>query len=102
MQVAAPAERDHPLGYRLDGLRLRDGRLDPPVLDQRTGEIGVERLPVRRIAAELLPCALVPHVGVLDLRAVHGAASERETVLRERLLDFLDRLLAEVRDRGQL
>jgi hypothetical protein len=37
VQVAAAAERDHLLGDRLDGLRLRDGRLDPAVLDQRAG-----------------------------------------------------------------
>src|SRR6185503_151212 len=39
----------------------------------------------------------------LDLRAVRrGAAAEGEAVLLQGLLDLLDRLLAEVRDRGEL
>ena len=61
-QVAALAERDHLLGERLDRLRLRFRRLDPTVLDQRAREVRVERLAVRRVAAELLACAVVPHV----------------------------------------
>src|SRR3989442_167093 len=61
MEIAAVAERDHLLGERLDRLRLRLGRLDPAVLDQRAGEVRVQRLPVRRVAAELLPRAMVPH-----------------------------------------
>src|SRR5205085_28030 len=61
VQVAAPRERDHLLGVRPHRLRLGDRRLDPPVLDQRTGKVRVERLAVRRIAAELLPCASVTH-----------------------------------------
>jgi hypothetical protein len=63
VQVAAAAERDHLLGDRLDRLRLRDRRLDPAVLDQRAGEVRVERLAVRRVAPELLACASVAHVG---------------------------------------
>jgi len=47
MKVAAPAERDHLLGDRLDGLRLRDGGLDAPVLDQRTRKVRVQSLAVR-------------------------------------------------------
>src|SRR5439155_12987002 len=57
---ASPAERDHLLGDRLDGLRLRLGRLDPAVLDQRAREIRVKRLAVRRVATELLACLMVP------------------------------------------
>jgi len=53
VDAAAPCERDHLLGDRLDLLRLGRGRLDPPVLEQRAGEVGVERLPVRGVAAEL-------------------------------------------------
>src|SRR6266498_138001 len=59
MEVAALAERDHLFREGLDGLGLRLGRLDPAVLDQRAREVGVERLPVRGVAAELLPCAAV-------------------------------------------
>src|ERR1043166_954780 len=38
----------------------------------------------------------------LELRPVHGTAAEIQAVLRQRLLDLLDRLLAEVRDRREL
>src|SRR3954463_12322424 len=61
MEVAAFAERDHLLGERLDRLRLRFRRLDPAVLDQRAREVRVQRLPMRRIAAELLSRAMVTH-----------------------------------------
>jgi hypothetical protein len=54
VEVAALAERDHLLGERLHRLRLRLGRLDPPVRDQRSGEVRVERLAVRGVATELL------------------------------------------------
>jgi hypothetical protein len=64
-EVAAAAERDHLLGDRPHGLGLRLGRLDAAVLDQRPGEVGVERLPVRRVASELLPRAMVSHRLVL-------------------------------------
>src|SRR5205807_8384854 len=59
---------------------------------------------VRRVAAELLPCAGVAHRLRLRPEAAAGAvlAAEVETVLRESLAHLLDRLLAEVRDRGQL
>src|SRR5262249_12455188 len=60
-QVAAFAERDHLLGERLDRLCLRCRRLDPAVLDQRARKVRVERLAMRRVAAELLTCAVVPH-----------------------------------------
>src|SRR6266511_4735670 len=59
MEVAALAERDHLFREGLDGLGLRLGRLDPAVLDQRAREVGVERLPVRGVAAEFLACAVV-------------------------------------------
>src|SRR5581483_7620979 len=62
VQVAAPAERDQLLGIRLDGLRLRLGRTDPAVLDQRAREVRVERAAVRRVASELLACPRVPHL----------------------------------------
>src|SRR5438477_11347062 len=61
VEIAALAERDHLLGERLDRLRLRLRRLDPAVLDQRAGEIRVQRLAVRGVAAELLSGALVAH-----------------------------------------
>ena len=61
VQVAAPAERDHLLRVRLHGLGLRLGRPDPAVLDQRAGEVRVERAPVRRVAAELLAGPSVAH-----------------------------------------
>jgi hypothetical protein len=54
VQVASLAERDHLLGERLDRLRLRLGRLDPAVRDERAGEVRVQRLAVRCVAAELL------------------------------------------------
>src|SRR5439155_18861597 len=38
----------------------------------------------------------------LALRPVHGAPAEREAVLLQGLLDLLNRLLAELRDRRQL
>ena len=44
VEVASLAERDHLLGIRLDRLRLRLGRLDPAMLNQRACEIGVQRL----------------------------------------------------------
>ena len=65
VKVATPAERDHLLGEGLDGLRLRLGRPDPAVLDERARQVGVQRLAVRRIAAELLPCASVTHTRAL-------------------------------------
>ena len=58
--VAALAERDHLLDDRADLLGLGLGGLDAPVLDQRRGEVGVERLPVRRVATELPTRLLVP------------------------------------------
>src|SRR5262249_31213390 len=39
---------------------------------------------------------------LLELRTVRRAAAEGEPVLLQGLLDLLDRLLAEVRDRGEL
>src|SRR5262249_41228606 len=59
--IAAPSERDHLLGERLHRLRLRLGRPDPAVLDQRAGQVRVERLAVRRVAPELLSCTSVTH-----------------------------------------
>src|SRR5207244_348831 len=49
---------------------------------------------------ELLPRAMVPHD--LPLRELTLVAAQRQAVRAERLLDLLDRLLAEVRDRGEL
>ena len=54
MEVAALAQRDHLLGERLDGLRLRLGRLDPAVLDQGAREVRVERLAMGGVPPELL------------------------------------------------
>src|SRR6478672_628426 len=102
VEVAAPAERDHLLGERLDRLRLRLSCLDPAVLEQRARQVGVERLAMRRVAAELLACPCVAHRSYLLEAARAVLAAEVETVLPERLAYLLDRLLAEVRDRGQL
>src|SRR6185437_16523184 len=103
VEIAAPPERDDLLGERLHRLRLRLGRPDPAVLDQRAREVRVERLAMRRVAAELLACAGVTHRRFLLLEAAGAVlAAEMKAVLRERLAHFLDRLLAEVRDRGQL
>ena len=61
VKVAALAERDHLLREGLDRLGLGLGGLDPAVLDQRTREVRVQGLTVRRVAAELLACATVAH-----------------------------------------
>src|SRR5919202_3308088 len=74
VDVAAPAEGDHLLGDRLDRLRLRLRRPDAPVLDQRAREVGVERLAVRGVAAELLPRAVVPHYGPSSPRRLRPCA----------------------------
>src|SRR6516164_2246370 len=44
----------------------------------------------------------MPHSWILELRGPAVVAAEAQPVLTERLLDLLDRLLAEVRDRGEL
>src|SRR5581483_9250355 len=67
---AFPAERDHLLGDRPHGLGLRLRRADPAVLDQRRRQVRVQRLAVRRVAAELLPRALVPQAGSSSPRRV--------------------------------
>ena len=54
VQVSALAEGDELLRVRPDRLRLRLGRLDPPVRDQGAGEVRIERLSVRGVATELL------------------------------------------------
>src|SRR5213078_3407379 len=72
-------------------------------LDQRAREVRVQRLTMRAVATELPACLRVPH-DRLDLEAAVPAvvAAEVEAVLLQGLLDLLDRLLAEVRDRCQL
>src|SRR5439155_8263902 len=75
---------------------------DPTMLDERARQVRVERLAVRRVAAELPPCAGVAHAVLLLEAAGAVLAAEVQAVLRERLAHLLDRLLAEVRDRGQL
>src|SRR5580765_1376225 len=60
-EVAAPAERDHLLGQRLDGLRFRLGRPDSTVLDQRTRKVRVQSPAVSRVPSELLAGARVTH-----------------------------------------
>src|SRR6187401_2772538 len=62
VQVSPPPQRDHLLRDRADGLGFRHGGPDPAVLDQRTGEIRVQRPAVRGVAAELLSRTLVAHV----------------------------------------
>jgi len=62
VEVAPLAERDHLLGDRANLLGLGLGRLDPAVLDQGARQVRVERLAVRRVAAELPSCLLVAHV----------------------------------------
>src|SRR6266536_3793099 len=94
-EVTAATEGDHLLGERLDGFGLRLGRLDPAVLDQRTGEVRVERLAVGGVPPALLAGSLMTTLSLF-------LAPQVEAVRLERLLHFLDRLLAEGRDRGEL
>src|SRR6188472_1086044 len=61
VHAAAPSERDHLLGDRLDLLGLRRGGLDAAVLDQRRREVRVQRLAVRGVAAQLASGPVVPH-----------------------------------------
>src|SRR5215212_9598426 len=75
VQVAAPRERDQLLDLGLDRLRLRDGRLDPLVLDQLLREVREQRLAVRRVARELVPVALVAHRPNPTRRAAPGRAT---------------------------
>src|SRR4029077_6339055 len=60
-EVSPPSEGDHLLGDRPHRLRLRDGRLDPAVLDHGASKVRVERLAVRGVATELLALAVVAH-----------------------------------------
>ncbi len=77
VQVAALGERDQLLDLRLDGLRLRLGRLDPLVLDQLLGQVHQQRLAVGAVAAELVAGLLVAHgSGILRVaRGRSGAAA---------------------------
>src|SRR5207237_2183074 len=70
VDVAPPAERDHLLCDRPHGLRLRLGRADAAVLDQRARQVRVERLAVGRVAAELLARAVVPQMAPSSPRSV--------------------------------
>src|SRR4029079_1206698 len=92
VEIAAPAQRDHLLGERLDGFRLRLGRPDPAVLDQRARQVGVQRLAVCRVAAELLPCASVAHRSYSKPPAPFSPRRWRpccESVSRTSSIDFL-------------
>src|SRR5918996_3095513 len=84
-EIAPLAEADHLLDDRAHLLRLRLGRLDAAVLDERRGEVGVERLPVRRVAAELPPRLTVPHAAYSSRRFRPCA----ESVSRTSSIDFL-------------
>src|SRR6476620_9698377 len=57
---------------------------------------------MRCVAAELPACPCVAHRSCLLEAARAVLAAQVETMLSEGLTDLLDRLLAEVRDRGQL
>ena len=59
--VAALAERDHLLDDRPYLLGLGLGGPDAAVLDQRAGEVRIERLPMSRVPAQLPACALMLH-----------------------------------------
>src|SRR3954451_23758019 len=85
-EVAAAAQGDHLLRNRADGLRLGDGRLDPAVLDHGTREVRVESLTVRRIAAELLALAMVPHEPYSSPRSVRPCVA---SVSLTSSIDFL-------------
>ena len=61
VQVAALCERDELLDLGLDGLGLRLGRFDPLVLDDLLAQVHEQRLAVRGVAAELVPCLLMAH-----------------------------------------
>src|SRR5579859_379859 len=83
---ALAAERDHLLRDRPHRLRLRLGRADPAVLDQRRRQVRVQRLAMRRVAAELLPRALVPQAGSSSPRNVRPCAA---SVSLTSSIDFL-------------
>ena len=63
--VSPLPQRDHLLDDRPYLLGLRLGGLDPAVLDQRARQVGIERLPMGRVAPEFPACPLVPH-GLLE------------------------------------
>src|SRR5262249_31611225 len=68
VDVALAPERDHLLGDRAHLFRLGDGGLDAAVLEQRARQVGVQRLAVRGVAAQLPTCAVVPHAPSSPLR----------------------------------
>src|SRR5881398_1424109 len=88
-QVAALAERDHLLGEWLDRFRLRLRRPDPAVLDQRAREVRVERPAVRRVTAELLACAVVPHRYVAEFSSPRRVRPCAASVSLTSSTDFL-------------
>src|SRR5215210_5687964 len=103
LRVAGRQLLDQLLELGLHGLRLGLAGPDPLVLDQLPGEVLHQRLAVRGVAAQL-----VALLGVAHRRAPGGdptgylVVAEIETPRVQRLDHFLDRLLAEVRDRVQL
>src|SRR3954451_2172336 len=94
VQVALARERDQLLDLRLDRLGLGLGGLDPLVVDDLDAEVGEQRLAMGAVAGELVTRLLMAH-GVL-------VRPESQAALREGLDDLVDRLLAEVRDGGEL
>src|SRR5690606_3307371 len=121
-------ERDQPLRERAELLCLGRGRRDPPMTEQARRHVPQQRLAVARRTAELpalltmshlplllsLPSGRIVAVGgfgklpvvlgilrppqrpVLTLGQPHA---EAEALLRQKLTDLLQRLLAEVIDR---
>jgi hypothetical protein len=70
-------ERDHLLDDRPYLLGLRLGGLDPAMLDQRARQVGIERLPMGRVAPKLPACPLVPHRSSLSRRGGSGLSALR-------------------------
>ena len=97
--VALLGEGDQPLQLGLDGLGLGLGRLDALVVDHLAAEVHEQRLAVRRVARQLALLLAVAH-GRRTLPRL--ACAQPQAARVEGLLDLLDRLAAEVRDRGQL
>src|SRR3954454_2026076 len=109
VQVTPARERDQLLDLRLDGLGLGLGRLDPLVVDDLDAEVGEQRLAMGAVAAELVASLLMSHElrpddrgGAEGMSRLQLVGPECKAALREGLDDLVDRLLAEVRDGGEL
>src|SRR5436190_22873337 len=80
-------ERDHLLDDRPYLLGVRLGGLDPAMLDQRARQVGIERLPMGRVAPKLPACPLAPHRSSLSRRG--GSGREPGAVSLTSSIDFL-------------